>query len=236
VIVLASGNAAKSYGQDADLIMVDFYPVAWAPVSRFAKEMRLADFARGENPFMAVVQAFDWSHFSDVLGQTNGLRLPSIAEVRCMSYMALAHEARGLFFYSYAARTWQLATSPLWPDLKLLLQELRRFSALFAAPPLWYPSEMEYPNPARMYNEVQDGVMLARLYHLKRAANGLQPGYYFLMINTTADQVDFEFRVPFRDASIPLADETIPLQNGWLRRSYVPYEVSIFGPLHQRNF
>lgn len=240
VVVLASGNAAKIYGGDCDLLMVDFYPIPWAPVSRFAKEMRLADYARGDKPYAAVVQAFDWAHFSDVLGQTNQLRAPTIAELRCMSYMALAQDAKALFFYTYMARTWNLAESPLWPELRQLVRELRANSALFQNAPLWYPSEVEYADPSAMYNEVQDGVMLARLYHMEKANGDLKPGYYFVMINTTDREVGYAFKLPFHDSRLrqvgAAQPDEIALEDAWLRRTYGPYEVSIFGPLQDRAF
>lgn len=232
VLVLASGSAARAYGEDCDLLMVDFYPVPWAPVSRFAKEMRLASFARGDKPYMAVVQSFDWNYFADVLGQTNDLRAPTIAEIRCMSYMALALEARGLFFYAFKARDWNLAESPLWRELKYLVQELRRYAPLFEHPPLWWPSEFEYSDPANMYNEVQDGIILSRFYYVPKPANDLEPGYYFLVINTTGQEVGYSFRPPFAGLdSVRQGDDSVPLQDGWLHRNYRPYEVVIFGPL-----
>jgi hypothetical protein len=237
VVVLRSGAAAKTYGGDCDLLMVDFYPVPWAPVARFAREMRLASFARGDKPYFGIVQAFDWSHFPEVLGQTNQLhelRAPTLAEIRCMAYMALALEARGLFFYSYRAGTWQLPASPLWPELKMLLRELRAVAPLFAERPRWAPSEFEYDGP--MYNEVHDGVILSRLYHLTRPAQDLAPGYYYVVINTTGDVVPYDFRAPFADTSIRSDGETIQLEEGWIRKRYQPYEVVIFGPLQKPAF
>lgn len=228
-LVLASGSAAATYAANLDLLMVDFYPVPWAPVSRFAKEMRLAKFARAEKPFFAVVQAFDWTHFSDVLGQTNNLRAPTIAEIRCMSYLALALEARGLFFYSYASRAWRLADSPLWPELKNLIHELRKYSPLFQHPPLWWPTDVEFAGP--MYNEVHDSIVLTRLYHLASDTDHLRRGYYFVVINTVPTPTTFSLRIPFSSVtSIPHHNKTIPLENGWLRQTYDPYEVKIFGP------
>jgi hypothetical protein len=234
VVVLRSGGSAKTYGRDCDLLMVDFYPVPWSPVARFAREMRLASFARDDKPYFGVVQAFDWSHFPEVLGQTNDLRAPTIAEIRCMAYMALALEARGLFFYSFQAGTWNLPASPLWPEVKSLLQELRLTAPLFANAPQWAPSELEYRGP--MYNEVHDGVMLSRLYHLARPAKNLPAGYYYLVINTTADTVGYDFRVPFAAESVRHGGETISLDDRWLRRRYEPYEVAIFGPLQKPLF
>ena len=232
VVVLSSGSAAKSYGSDCDLLLVDFYPIPWAPLSRFGKEMRLASFARNQEPYMAVLQAFDWTHFPEVLGQTNNLRAPTIAEVRCMAYLALALEAQGLFFYSYKAGTWNLASSALWPELKTLVQKIRSDSPLFKAPPLWWPTEVSYGDQSRMYNEVHDSVVLARLYYLAQPALGRPSGFYFLVMNTTGEKVRFDFRLPFSGtATLRRDNETLTLDEGWLRRDYAPFEVSIFGPV-----
>ena len=232
VVTLASGNAARLYGRECDLLFVDFYPVPWAPVSRFAKEMRMACAARGEKPYCAVVQAFDWTHFSDVLGQTNNLRLPTIAEVRCMAYVALALEARGLFFYSHTTRSWRLAESALWPELKTLLAEVRRVAPIFDDGPVWFPSEFEYHDPSRMYNEVHEGAILPRLFKLSKKTSGLEPGYYFVLINTTGEAVGYDIRLPFMDVDVVrVGKETLVLEEGWLRRTYAAYEVVVVGPI-----
>jgi hypothetical protein len=233
IVTVASGVAARTYGKDCDLLFIDFYPVAWSPVSRFAKEMRLASFARQGRPYMAVLQTFDWSHFQEVLGQTNGLRLPSIAEVRSMAYMALALEARGLFFYAYQAGTWDLSESPLWGQLQELLRELRAFAVIFREQPIWWPYEGEYGNPAQMYNEVHEAAVLLRLYKVKEGTGAVPAGHYFVAINTTSEPIDFTFRVPFRTtATRDLRNgESIPIENNWLEQTYAPFDVRFFGPI-----
>jgi hypothetical protein len=235
VVVVASGSAARWYGQDCDLLMVDFYPVPWAPLARFAKEMRLAQFARGEKPFMGVVQAFDWNYFSDVLGQTNDLRTPTIEEVRCMSYMALAMEASGLFFYSFESRDWKLAESTLWPELTDLVKELRAAAPIFEQEPLWWASEGDYKDEGAMYNEVQDGVILSRLYQVAKKTGTVEGGYYFLVINTTDKEVGYTFKLPFSGVtSVRGGNREHSVENGWLARTYAPYEVVIYGPIVSR--
>jgi hypothetical protein len=232
IVVLASGSAARLYGADCDLLFVDFYPVAWTPVSRFAKEMLLASLVRADKPYIAVVQAFDWSHFPDVLGQSDGLRTPTGAEVRCMAYMALALEARGLFFYSYQTQTWKLKESSLWPALKSLAKDLRDTSQIFENPPLWWPTEVAYHNVEKQYNEVHEGRILSRLYHVKKGDLRFPSGYYFVVINTTAEDVGFDFRLPFADVNTVLIGENVSrTEDGWLRQTYKPYEVAIVGPI-----
>jgi hypothetical protein len=150
--------------------------------------------------------------------------------------MALALEARGLFFYTYTARDWQLAETSLWPELKSLVQELRSHSALFAQPPLWWPADVDYVDSERMYNEVHDGVILSRLYHLPKAAGELSPGYYFLVVNTTRETLGYSFRVPFADvASAEFGAESLR-PDRWLRREYKPFEVALLGPFHNPTF
>ena len=152
-----------------------------------------------------------------------------------MAYMALALEARGLFFYSYQARTWKLAESPLWPELKMLVAELRRVAPLFANAPVWFPNEFEYQDPTRMYNEVHEGAILPRLFKVSKKTGDLEGGYYFVVINTTGSDVGYDFRLPFSEInSVRAGKETWPLQEGWLRRNYAPYEVVVLGPITSR--
>ncbi len=88
-----------------------------------------------------------------------------------------------------------------------------------------------------MYNEVHDGVILQRLYHLPKAANGLNAGYYFVVINTTGEPVGYSFRVPFAPAeAVRIGEEIVDLVDGWCHRRYEPYEVAIIGPLQEPLF
>jgi hypothetical protein len=107
---------------------------------------------------------------------------------------------------------------------------------LFEEPPVWFPTEVEYGDPERMYNEVHDGVMLARLYQVKTKGKGLEPGYYFLLINTTGEEVEFDLQLPFGDPAVRCEGEELLLEDGWVRRKYEPHEVAILGPLRERKF
>ena len=152
-----------------------------------------------------------------------------------MAYMALALEARGLFFFSHTTRAWRLPESALWPDLKILLAELRRVAPIFSNEPVWFPNDFEYHDPGRMYNEVHEGAILPRLFKLSKKTGDLEAGYYFVLINTTGDAVGYDFRLPFIDTEkVRSGQETLRLQEGWLRRTYAPYEVVLLGPITSR--
>ena len=234
VLVLMSGTSVIHYRDLPDAIAVDFYPVPWAPLSQFGKEMKLARYAFEPKPYYAILQAFDWSAFPDFIDTTETLRAPSYDELRCMVYMALAQRAQGLFFYTYSARGWDLTKSPLWTDLQFIVAEINLRLPLFTAENLWWSPDFDYlAGPDSMYNEVRDGKISLVLLQVRKGNAAVPPGRYALAINTTSESVPFELQLPHTGDTVPVlgASSPIPLTAGSIRKTFGPYEVICFGPM-----
>ena len=139
-LVLCRGYEALHYAHLADITMVDRYPVAWLPLANFGQHVTMTRLALGPHkPLIAVIQAFDWSACPELLpGETN-FRPPTHAEIRCMTYEALARGANGLFYYAYDAGRWQIREHPeTWEALRSVVQEVRSRLPLFQAEPRWW--------------------------------------------------------------------------------------------------
>ena len=235
LLVLKSGSAVAHYGQHSDLLAVDFYPVPWAPLAQFSQEMKFARLQRGEKPYYAILQAFDWAAFPGLLDTTVPLRTPTLAELRCMVYMALAQEADGLFFYSYHAAGWHLPDHELWLGVKALATEVRRLQPLFTAEHLWWSPALEYLDGGdAMYNEVRGPRIMLSLLRVKTGNADIPPGDYVLALNTTPEIVPFRLELPGeQEGSVPVAGHprVQPLYGSLLRKDFDPWEVAIYGPL-----
>ena len=89
---------APTYAQCGDMIGTDPYPIG-APVpdslAGVGGAVTAIVNAGGGRPAWAVIQA----HRQPPAGSPN--RFPTIAEIRCMSFLALNHGARGLMFYAW---------------------------------------------------------------------------------------------------------------------------------------
>src|SRR5690606_33230381 len=114
-LVLASGAAVEKYGHLADLVAVDWYPIPWNPLATVSREMRSARLASQGRPFLAILQAFDWRAFPQMIRSDQPLRGPTPEELRCMAYLSLFQGARGIIFYSYQAEAWSIREHPeMW--------------------------------------------------------------------------------------------------------------------------
>jgi hypothetical protein len=237
VVVLSKGSAAEKYAASADLLGVDFYPVPWGPVATVGREMHLARLGTPSRNFFAIIQAFNWSAFSDLLRTDVPLRDPTRDEIRCMAYLALMQGARGIFFYTFQTPTWDLLAHPdIWNAVADLATELRERSGIFQKRIEWWPVETHYGGPpSAMYNEIFEARVSLALFHADKDTPGAARGYYLIAANTTGTPADFSFKLPFDEvAKIPTLcpSKNIEGVNGWIKKKYEPYEICIFGPIN----
>ena len=234
MLVLMSGSATINYREYPDMVGLDFYPVPWAPISQFAKEMKLARFALGDKPYFAILQAFDWSAFPELLETNETLRPPTYEELRCMTYMALAHRAKGLFFYTYKARDWDLSATTLWPDVKSIVREVNELRPLFTATFCWWSPNFDYlEGPDAMYNEAREAKIILVLLEVKKGNAAVSAGRYALAVNTTSNSVPFRLELPHAAPTVPVlgSQSPLPLTNNMLYKDFSPFEVICLGPL-----
>jgi hypothetical protein len=237
VVVLSKGSAAEKYATSADLLGVDFYPVPWGPVATVGREMHLARLGTPSRDFFAIIQAFNWSAFSDQLRTDVPLRDPSREEIRCMAYLALMQGARGIFFYTFQTPTWDLLAHPdIWNAVSDLATELRARSGIFQRRIDWWPVETRYGGPpSAMYNEIFEAHVSLALFHADEDTPGVARGYYIIAANTTGTPANFAFMLPFDGISKVRTfcpAKNIEGVNGWIKKKYEPYEICIFGPIN----
>jgi hypothetical protein len=236
LVVLSSGSAVEKYAHCADLLAVDWYPVPWAPVSTFAREMRLARLGAHGKPFYSIIQAFNWAAFPEMVKTDKALREPTCAEVRCMAYLAIANDARGLLFYTYSEPNWTLKEhSELWVCVENLATELRELAPLFAHRVPWFPLETNH-HGAEMFNEIYEARVLVNLFKVPEGTEAVAPGCYFLCINTTAEPLEYSFKIPFpteeKRISVLNSSDSLKIVEGWVNLSLNGFETTLVGPVH----
>lgn len=123
------GSAAERFGATADTVMLDWYPVPHLPLDSVAEQM---DRARGHlpegKPLWMVIQAFDWRNYRQADPSKPRIgRFPTSEEIRFMSYLAVLHGARGLFFFTLKkpGGATLLDSPPEWGALSRVAKELR---------------------------------------------------------------------------------------------------------------
>ena len=126
-----------SHGANADALWPDVYPVPRDPMTAISTTMDKATAAvQGRRPVWYLIQGFDWSVAATGQPEDGKTYRPTGAELRCMSYLALNHGAKGLGFY--AAGNGKCAISR-WPErfaeLLALVRELRSLEEVFLSRP-----------------------------------------------------------------------------------------------------
>jgi hypothetical protein len=86
-----------AYADSADLFMLDQYPVPSMPMNWLSDSMDQAAGYVGRNRLQSVIQAFGGSEWA----KYGWPRLPTFAEMNCLSFLSVIHGSRGIYFYTF---------------------------------------------------------------------------------------------------------------------------------------
>lgn len=238
-LTVMRGNTARTYADSADLVLIDRYPIPWLPLASFGQQVELARLATPPaKPVIAIVQAFDWNTDRASLPDEKDtpLRPPTFAELRCMTYDALARGANGLFYFAFDTGTWKIREQPeTWSALQKVVAEVNARRPLFQAEQIWWPKQQQFADPTQRFNAaLQSSITSCRLRVLAGDKN-FPHGDYLLTVNTTDRAQTWSVSLPPENAiaDVPVFDEdrTLLPQAGWVTVEFAPYAVHIFGPL-----
>jgi len=201
-LVLFQGYEARDYANLTDLLLVDRYPIPWLPLANFGQHIQMARLALPpEKPLLAVIQAFDWSCFPELLPSERNLRPPTEAELRCMTYEALARGANGLFYYAYDAGRWKIREHPAtWDALTRVIAEVNARRPLFEAERIWWAKNHAFANPARRFNAALESSITSCRLRVHQGNATIPAGDYVLAVNNTERTQTYSFSVPERRA------------------------------------
>jgi hypothetical protein len=236
-LVLYDGHSARDYAGIADITMIDRYPVPWLPLANFGQHVGLARAALPpEKPLLAVIQAFDWStDRADLPGVTNALRPPTHAEMRCMTYEALARGADGIFYFAFDTGAWKLRGQPeTWDGLKRVVAEVNARLPLFRAERVWWPKQLWFGDPSRRFNAALESSVTLCLLRVQEGDPQWPAGDYLLAVNNTDQPQLCSFTLPpGRAAPVTAAGEGRQLSatQGWITDAFAPFGVHVYGPL-----
>ncbi len=261
-LVLSRGYEALHYGGLADITMIDRYPIPWLPLANFGQHVTLTRLSLGPHkPLIAVIQAFDWTACPHLLPGEKNLRPPNYAEIRCMTYEALARGANGLFYYAYDAGRWKIRDHPeTWAALQSVVLEVRRRLPLFQAEPRWWDKKHDFGDAARRFNAALESSVTSVLLHVASGNQLVPAGDYILAVNNTDQSQEYSFTLPFGETSkepkaqnrnlshvstfnisafseVPVLEENRSLtpRNGRATDTFLAYAVHVYGPLNYRR-
>ncbi|HPU96477.1 MAG TPA: hypothetical protein PLO53_00835 [Candidatus Hydrogenedentes bacterium] len=132
-----------AYGQAADIVGCDIYPVPVSPHVRHSDLVNrdlscVGDYTRRMQasapgkPVWMVLQGFGWADIHKYAPEiAREMRRPNLWETRFMAYDAIVHGARGLVYWGTAFIE---KDSALFSDLMALGQEIQRLQPVLSAP------------------------------------------------------------------------------------------------------
>lgn len=130
---IGEGAPAKVYGGVGDILLMDWYPVPHLPLDSVADQVDLAmrGLPKGK-PLWMIIQAYDWADEVIDPKKRKGLRFPSHAEIRFMSYLSVLHGARGLFYFALPKLGKTLFDYPeLWQAVAGTAREMKAMQPIF---------------------------------------------------------------------------------------------------------
>ena len=235
-LVLGDGRAAGGYARIPDILMVDWYPIPHLPLASFGLAVRQCRFAAGpEKPLWGVVQAFDWTDFPESFPRSAQLGIrgyPTEAELLAMSYLNFVEGGTGIFFFGY---NYTNRAPERWTALCNVSRELRRQAKILSAPTVWSQLDLwiDRDRP-RWRNELGDAALQACRKRVPQTSGSVPAGDYLLVVNTTREERESGLRVPnLPDQPISVVGSTrsVPVRKGWIRDTFEPLAVRIYGPL-----
>ncbi|MBT5928105.1 MAG: hypothetical protein HOH33_15975 [Verrucomicrobia bacterium] len=191
-LVLYNGANADDYGDIPDILMVDHYPIPWMPLAHFAQHMSWARHSvPDDKPVIAVMQAFDWYHFRNLLPGETHFRAPTFDELQCMTFMSLGQGMNGIIYYTLRSGEWDLLKQPdVWSGLQQAIRSVKENDYLLTSKRLWWRPRSEIlPYEFRKNAALEPSISITLFEDL----DGIQ---HVLLINTTPHSLNLKLQLP----------------------------------------
>lgn len=149
---LFSANSIEFYAKWGDALMFNWYPVGRLPVETYVSQIRSARLGSGRKPFFAVVQAFDWSHYPNLIRSRPTYRVPEPEEIKAMSVWAAMGGARGILYYPFDDGYFSIQDHPeIVQAIRDSIEFIRLYEPLLTGDRVWGPY------PFRIISPDEDG-------------------------------------------------------------------------------
>jgi hypothetical protein len=126
-VAMLRPQMVAEYRDAADVFLLDPYPVPNMPLTWLADTIEEASRYVPRERLWAIIQAFGGEKFA----KEGWPRRPSYMEMRCLTYLAVAHGAHGIFYFCYPdIRNNETA----WQGLKKIVGELQQLHTWLVRP------------------------------------------------------------------------------------------------------
>ncbi len=211
----------KEFANGSDIFMVDPYPVPREPLTMVSDRIELARKTVGNSkPIWAILQAFGYQ--SERNNGWGWKREPTEAEMRAMTWLAVVHGVRGIFYYTYHGRKYFIKDSPLlWTSLKKIVRELNDL----------YPLLTSAVDDNEMFRI--NGKIHYAIRRVQQVSGKLEAGVYVLAVNTSDSAQDATYILSSSgnawEKAIPLKESRlIIVRSGRIQDRMEPFAVKIY--------
>lgn len=213
-----------AYQPVVDIMSADPYPVPAAPLPMVAFYTDVTKKGCAGKPLWMTLQ------MSKLRPTYAGDRPPTITEARCMTYMAIAHGASGVTYYSFNEGAYFRASHSdpaYWSQWADLTAELRTLTPYILSPEITDPIKV-------VMLEGQEDLMLlpwgfAALHlSLRKTENG----WFLIAVNGINEKVRARLTLPFEvgipQGAVRFENRTINLEGNTIEDTWQPYQVHLY--------
>lgn len=198
-ISISYPEIAKEYADACDLLSEDHYSLQMSQTIRWADYLMEATAGTGK-PALICLQSYYNPNSSD------RFRSPSQLEIKCMSYLSVVRQMRGLMFFVY-----------IDPKLTLMM-----FDDL--------PEEISKLHDIIAGNDAQENVAVKGegIYALLKDG---KDGLYLITVNSSTSAQNAEFKLPDAssgNAEVLFEGRKVSFENGILKDVFKPYERHVY--------
>jgi hypothetical protein len=208
-LVMCSPGEFDRFGTVTDILAIDPYPIASAPVNMVADWMKGAQAAvQGRRPIWLIPQLHNWDAYTD---PKKG-RAPTAAEERNMVYQGLIYGAKGIIYYPWDDGPTGITHEPqLMAEVPIINAELQTLGPKLLA------CERTVVKPAK-----DDAEIHAALFRGKTES-------FFIVASGKSQPCEPHFRLPGAKAlELLYGTDTAQVNGGVLQENLSPLQVKVY--------
>ncbi|MEN6547510.1 MAG: hypothetical protein ABFE07_15865 [Armatimonadia bacterium] len=212
-IVLYQVNQLHLYRKTFDVLGTDPYPIPSKPAREAANyTIRSRESTMGSRPIWQVPQAMNWACYRKTEEEKKGLRMPTLDELRSMSWQCITEGATGLIYYSW----FDLKKIPAdfdrdWANTKQVAAEIKQY----------LPVLLSIEEPAKVTANKQEW--------LHWTTRKLGNATYLFAVNDEGEAHKATFKLAQTPQEIKLEGRTVAEKRGSaLQADFAPFELKVY--------
>ena len=229
----------REYRRVADIHSDDVYPVPLFPLTHMAQFSDAV--VKGAGAGKEDKLGWMYVQMAPIQGG-DGDRAPTMTEVRCMTYMAVAHGISGVVYFSFHYGTggeewWVNESSPgYWAQWADLTAELRTLAPYLVTPEASEPLGVEIIEGPAGVDGIKTDMHADELQYgaLHLSLRQTRGGYFLIAVNGRDEPVKARFTLPAADAglapraAVRFENRLVDVEAGVFEDSFAGYAVHLY--------